>query len=285
MFIVPKCFLIYWLFDFTFTTLETMLSSGIPPSNVTFHELGFSFPPNATLHAINEHRTCIAYLIEDESMILMTAFHLHIIRLNLEPKHKVASKLPARPNAIKFITINNSSKSTASKQSKLQHSIVLGYDSGFVQVMDTNGSVLFSQHISHSPIKSISLHFDNCFYAYCPSLILNCQSRESAHLLFITADEVYRTCSNSLRYILRFLFFCRVPESVLFRLFQIHRPSLDWDNSNDMDSAISTLWSPKKIILTQCPVEIVDIISVPPIDLMKHGIKLSLLDPVLIAIP
>ena len=35
----------------------------------------------------------------------------------------------------------------------------------------------------------------------------------------------------------------------------------------------------QKIILTQIPAEIVDVISIPPIDLMKHGIKLSLLDP------
>ena len=46
-----------------------------------------------------------------------------------------------------------------------------------------------------------------------------------------------------------------------------------------MDTVIATLWSPKKIILTQIPLEIVDIISIPPIDLMKHGIKLCLLDP------
>lgn len=46
-----------------------------------------------------------------------------------------------------------------------------------------------------------------------------------------------------------------------------------------MDAVIATLWSPKKIILTQIPAEIVDVISIPPIDLMKHGIKLSLLDP------
>ena len=46
-----------------------------------------------------------------------------------------------------------------------------------------------------------------------------------------------------------------------------------------MDAVIATLWSPKKIILTQTPSEIVDIISIPPIDLMKHGIKLSFLDP------
>ena len=48
---------------------------------------------------------------------------------------------------------------------------------------------------------------------------------------------------------------------------------------NDMDAIISTLWSPKKIILTHTPTEIVDVISVPPIDLMRHGIKLSMLDP------
>eukprot|EP01084_Bolivina_argentea_P307587 531669_1 len=51
------------------------------------------------------------------------------------------------------------------------------------------------------------------------------------------------------------------------------------NNNNNMDSIIETLWSPKKIILTKTPKEIIDIISIPPIDLMKHGITLSLLDP------
>ena len=58
-----------------------------------------------------------------------------------------------------------------------------------------------------------------------------------------------------------------------------NRDTLKWNDSNDMDAVIATLWSPKKIILTQIPAEIVDVISIPPIDLMKHGIKLSLLDP------
>lgn len=157
----------------------------------------FSFPSNAKLHAINEHQTIFAYLIEEDELIISKSYQIHIIRLKQEPKHKISDKLPSKPNDIKFMTINNSSKSMK-KKNKIQYSLIIGYDNGMINVMDINCNIFFTQNISNFSIRSISLHFDNCFYSYCPSLILNCQS----DLLFITADEIYRTISNSLRLII-----------------------------------------------------------------------------------
>ena len=171
-----------------------MSSLSIPAANVTFHELEFSFPPNAKLHAINEHRTIFAYLIEGDELIISKSYQIHIIRLQESPKHKLSSKLSSKPNDIKFITINNSPNSMK-KKNKTQYSLVIGFENGMINVLDMNGSIFFTQNISNTPIQSISLHFDNCFYSYCPSLILNCQS----DLLFVTADEIYRTLSHSLR--------------------------------------------------------------------------------------
>eukprot|EP01083_Nonionella_stella_P079702 218802_1 len=228
-----------------------MASWSVSPANITFNEMEFAFPSNAKLHSINESHTIFAYLIEEDELIISKSYQIHVIRLkDIHKKHKISDKLPSKPNDMKFITIHNSSKSMK-KENKTQYSLVIGYENGSVNVMDIDCNIIFTQHISNTYIQSISLHFDNCFYSYCPSLILNCQS----DLLFITADEIYRTLSLSLR------------------------DTLHWNESNDMDSIIATLWSPKKIILTQTPSQIVDIISIPPIDLMKHGIKLSLLDP------
>lgn len=176
-----------------------MTSLTIPPSNVTFNELEFSFPSNAKLHAINEHQTIFSYVIEEDEFVVSKAYKIHIIRLTeIKDKHIVSEKLPSKPNDIKFITINNTSKSMKKKKERnkiIQYSLIIGYDSGLINVMDMNCNIFFTQNISNYAIRSISLHFDNCFYSYCPSLILNCQS----DLLFITADEIYRTISNSLR--------------------------------------------------------------------------------------
>ena len=78
---------------------------------MTFNELEFSFPSNAKLHAINEHQTIFSYVIEEDEFVVSKSYKIHIIRLNENSKHKISDKLPSKPNDIKFITINNTSKS------------------------------------------------------------------------------------------------------------------------------------------------------------------------------
>ncbi len=222
------------------------MAANIPPSSITFNEMEFTFPSNATLHSINEEQTILSYLIiESEESILFSeeSYQIHIIRLKPHtPKHVRSEKLSFKPMTLQFITINQS------KHKKANYILIIGDANGSLHAMDIECALFFTQRISDTAIHSIALHFDSLFYSFCPSLILNCQS----FLLFIACDEVYRTLTLS----------------------QSNTVTV-----TDLDSAIASLMKPKKILLTKVPKQMTDIVSIAPIDLLKHGINSSLLSP------
>ena len=254
----------------------------LPACEVNFHKIiGFSFPIDAHLHAINDARTLFAFYTppttidsehksndinetinnNDNSNIITSddelKYEVNIYRHNETDKYIITPSFESKINDLHWITIyNNKIQNNNNNNNNIEYMLVIGFENGNIICVNYNGEIIFEQNLSKPyPILTISLHFNNYYWTYAPSLIINCKK----YLLFVNSDDIYRTLSIKSRE----------------QLKDINKN----DKNTNVDNILLTLWQPKKISLTQMPSYINDIISVPQIDLIKHGITPLLLDP------